>query len=352
MKRQQFILKFAVYPLLILVLISCTGKRKRVSFVDEKGKFKAEFNVRPTQSTDTAVFEDERLHWNIFLDDKPDKNNLHYLIRYSDLPQSLHQPDSLLDLHEFFLDTQSDLLDSLGIEGLARAEVKQIQKHPGRQYTWVDKQHNFGYKRRVYLVNHRIYLLELKYKLENEFNRGGDLFFDLFRLINTSDNPNPEPVAEKPIKNFEASFPGLTSIKEITVPAEYFGNINMVMEFYEPKQRGPEVFNTLYAVLYAKLPEDKLKLFTTEDVLESYVEKLRASFNKQYEGKVLYDTEIKIDGHPGHEFIGTMLSGTETLTVKMAVINGYLYQLMVSSKKDKENNLAARKFFESFKVVK
>jgi hypothetical protein len=337
---------------LLFTFVSCSGQSNWDKYTDDKGQFTIEFKGKPALKSEPQQFQFANVTWTTAITDKPDKNNLSYLVKYADFPANIITSDSLRLLQEFFLFTQSDLAPTLGETGLDNINLKEVQKYPGREFRWIDKPNNLGYTRRVFLVKNRLYFLEVKYKLENDFNNDIEGFLDKFALVKIVDNSNPEITAEKPVKKFEAKFPGKTKLRDNPIFHELFGNVYAMLESYEvPKDQMdlPTTKNVMYGVNYAKLPDDKVKTVPTQQIRDFVTKAFTDNIEKQ-NGKILFQKEISLDGNWGIEAQGTMLNGMAIMHARAFVVNDYYYQVIVMSKSGTQNNKEALDFLNSFKL--
>jgi len=346
---------FRVICIILLLgnFVLCQGQSKWKTYTNEKGKFKIDFKEKPTEKKKSQQFGAISLNWMIIEVSEPDNSTLTYSVKYADLSPGIVTSDSLHLLQEFFLLTQSDLAPSLVESGLYNINVKQIQKYPGREFRWIDKPNDIGYTRRLFLVKNRLYYLEVKFTLENNFDIDIIRFLDKFTLINTPDNTNPEKLSENPEKKFDAVFPGKTKFRNNPIIDEIFGNINASAEAYEtPRDQLdlPSIQNMLYGVNYVKLPAAKLKVLSREQRMEF----LKSTFTntiEKHNGKLLFEKEIKLDNNPGYEGQGTIVNGMAVMHLRAYIIDDYYYQVIVISKNGMENNKSALDFLNSFKII-
>ncbi|NOT93480.1 hypothetical protein [Ferruginibacter sp.] len=343
------------FIILLVPFFSCTGQTRWDSYADEKGEFKIEFKGKPSVKTAPQQFPFANVTWTITIVDKPDKNNLSYLVKYADFPVNIISSDSLQLLQEFFIFTQADLSPTLGETGLDNINLKQVQKYPGREFRWIDRPNKLGYTRRTFLVNNRLYFLEVKYNIENDFNNDIEGFLDKFTLIKKLDNTNPEITAEKPIKKFEANFPGKTKTRDNPTFHELFGNTYAMLEAYEtPKDQIdlPATKNIMYGVNYVNLPAVKLKTVSTEQVRAFVTKAFTDNIKNQSNGKILFQKEINLNGYWGIEGQGTMINGMVVMHLRSFIVNDYYYQVIVMCKNGAQNNKEALNFLNSFKLKK
>jgi len=347
------IFRICFMSFLLIGFINCPAQSEWKPYTNKKGKFKIDFKDKPTENKKSQPLGAISLNWTIIEVNEPDNSTLTYSVKYADLSPDFITSDSLHMLQEFFSFTQSDLAPSLGESGLYEINVKQIQKYPGREFRWIDKPNDIGYTRRLFLVKSRLYFLEVKFTLENNFDIDIMGFLDKFTLINIPDNTNPEKLSEKPEKKFEAMFPGKTRVRNNPTIDEIFGNINASAEAYEtPRDQLdlPSIQNMLYGVNYVKLPAAKLKVLSREQRMEF----LRSTFTntiEKHNGKLLFEKEIKLDNNPGYEGQGTIVNGMAVMHLRAFMIDDYYYQVIVISKNGMENNKAALDFLNSFKII-
>lgn len=348
------VLRNCYLTILFFTFCSCSDQSKWDSYVDDKGQYKIEFQGKPTIKIYQQQFPFANVTWTNAIIEKPDKNNLSYLVKYADFPENIITSDSLRILQDFFLFVQSDLAQSLGETGLDNINLKAIQKYPGREFRWKDNLNKLGYTRRMFLVRNRLYFLEVKYKLENDFNNDIEGFLDKFALLKTADNQNPEILAERPVKKFEARFPGPTTISDNPAFHELFGNVYGLLEAYEvPRdQRNlPTVKNILYGVSYARLPTDKIKGISEQRLREFVTTTFTDNIEKQPKGKILLQREISLAGNWGIEGQGIMLDGMAVMHLRAFIVDDYYYQVVVMSKNGTQNNQEALAFLNSFRLT-
>ncbi len=335
----------------LVVVFSCSTQPEWIPYTNEKGSFKIGFKGKPLTKTEEQYFQFGDITWTSAYIEKPDASNLGYSIKYADFPPEVITSDSLRLLHEFFVFIQQDFFKNLGQESVSTIKIIQIQNYPGREFIWKDKKTKINYTRKIFLVKNRVYLLEVKYTPEHAFNKDIDGFCDKFSLINTIDNPNPEIIPEKPLKKFEATFPGETTTKDNQQFHEFFGNVYALLEGYEvPQADSPANMNIMFAVNYLKIPGDKLKNISIEELREFARKAIIDNILSHAQGKVIYQKKISLDGNWGTEGQGIILDGKVVIHTRSYIVQDYYYQVMVMSKIGTENNKEAVDFLNSFKL--
>jgi hypothetical protein len=340
------------FILFFIAHLSCYGQDNWQTYKCEDGHFKVDFKGSPENKIDFQEYVFSNLIWNVVVFDKGDNFNLSYLVKYANILTKTMTSDSLRLLQEFFFLTQNDLSSKNCL--LDKIYVRNIQQYPGREYRWIDKNNNIGYTRRVFLVKSKLYFLEVKYKLENDFNTDIEHFLNTFSLLNTLDNNNPEKLLDKPYKNFYADFPGKTKSVENQIFDEIFGDIMFVSEIYELPDNLkdlPSTKNIAYVVSYAKLPKKILDTLSNERKQSFIIKALTDIATKQSDGKLDFQKEISFNGAWGYEGQVKLYQGMASMHLKAFVINDYYYQVIVMSKRGFEKNNEATKFFDSFKII-
>jgi hypothetical protein len=347
MKLSNFLWAF-----ILLFLVSCSAEPEWKTYTSDNGRFQIAFKDEPIVQSIASTFQSINITWTSTAVEKPDNYNLSYLVKYADFPSHLITSDSLSLLQEFFLLTQMDLASTIEDSSCDAITFKEIHKYPGREFRWIDYDKKLGYTRRTFLVKNRLYFLEVKYRLERDFNNDIEGFLDSFALIDIEINSNPEIIAEKPEKLFEANFPGKTSIRDNPIFHEFCGSLYAIMEAYEVPQEQimlPSTQNILYGVSYAKFPKETLDTVSAQ-ALREVVTKTFADRMEQSNGEFLEQKEITLDKHWGIEGQGTALNGMVVLHMRSYIVDDYYYQVMVMSKNGTQNNKEALDFLNSFKL--
>lgn len=337
----------------LLIAVTCSGQSNWKSYTDEKGQFKIEFRGDPKVETVTEEFNPVNITWTVASTNKADGQNLSYLVKYADFPAEIITSDSMRLLLEFFVFVQKDLLSTLGDAGIENLNIKQIQKYPGREFRWIDRPNKLAYTRRTFLVKNRLYFLEVKYKNEKDFNADIEGFLDKFTLLKTADNPNPEIIGERPVKKFEITYPGKPTVKENFMYHALFGNQCTVTETYEIPQNQidlPKTKNIAFAVNYVKFSADNMKNLTTAQLKEFITTNFISYADAHSNGKILLQKEISLNGNWGIEGQVPVFNGKVVMHTRTYLVGDNYYQLIVMSKKGKENNKEALNFLNSFKL--
>ncbi len=339
-------MKYSNYFLLILtiVFLSCKGQDKKNEewkpFTDSVGNFQIGFESKPLFKTETQQYGFGNIIWHMTFLNKPDNSNYNFLIKYADFPENIVTSDSSAFLNNFFLMTQEDLITKKIPYNLRTIE---ILDYPGREFHFLDTTHNLAYTRHVFLVNNRLYFLEVKSEINNDYRNEIDFFFDSFKLINTRNNIRSQIDDTKQLKKFQVNFPGETSITTQTSFSELFGNVNISRESYETTLG-------MYGVNFAKLPDDKLEKIS-EKQLKDFITKAFTTNVLNTNGKIISQKEITINNRWALEGIGSIQEGEIILHIRSVIVKNYYYQVFIMYEKGKVDNQKINDFLNSFKIV-
>jgi hypothetical protein len=332
-----------------LIVLSCSDKSGS-SYTDSAGNFKISFKKEPVISNESISFPFGNFNWKKASIQLPNNMSLSYSAGYVDLPAKIITSDSLRLLQELFGMTQNDYVQRFGNQAFSGMYYRTIQKYPGREFVWFDKANNIGYSRRVYLVKNRLYMLEVSYTSENQHSKDMLRFFESFRLLKITPNPNPEEELKAPEKNFTLNFPGPAVKKETQVQGALGPQI-IVTEMYQTAEPGiDEYHNIAYGVNYSHFTADQLKSFTNETKKEWILQTYRQSALISNGGKILTEKQTLVDGHWCHNGTAIVMDGKMFLQTQTFFIGTYMYQTMVLTEIGYENNRAATDFMNSFKL--
>jgi hypothetical protein len=103
--------------------------------------------------------------------------------------------------------------------------------------------------------------------------------------------------------------------------------------------------NIAYIVSYSDYPEEMVKKSDPQKMLDG----ARDGAAKNVNGKIESEKKIKIDGHPGRDFV----IATERFQIRdrIYMVGSRLYQVMLVGSKDVISGKDAEKFIESFKLT-
>ena len=147
--------------------------------------YQIEFPKEPTASVQTVKTKagPVDMHINMLdLSKKDVDDNLIYLSSFAQYPDSLVHSDNKEELKGFFKETIEGLVGSIDGEILSRKEVK-IDSYDGREVK-INFQDGMAIIRiRVYLVENKVYMLQVITKTENDSNESISKFMNSFSLI-------------------------------------------------------------------------------------------------------------------------------------------------------------------------
>ncbi len=328
---------------LVFLVSSCNSQTKKlekpVKYSNPLQEFVIEFPQSPLLKTEKETNQFGAINWNIIYLNKNNSNEFYFLLKYADLPKEFITSDSLQLLNNFFLNTQQDLT---GKNIPFNLKIIATKKYPGREFHFLDSNNNISYTRDVFLVNNRLYFLEVKSAINNDYRKEIDSFLTSFSLISVSENQNPETIEKQLTKSFFIKFPGTTTTTTQTSFSPLFGYLSITQETCETD------FG-LYRINFAELPKDSLHKITNAE-LQNFIIGAFTSNVLNTNGKIISKKQIEIDGHWAFEGIGSIQDGEAFLHLKSVIIDNYYYQYFVIYAKDGENNQATNDFLNSFSI--
>jgi hypothetical protein len=174
--------------LILLVLVISSGFIMTSDWFLVKSEdqgYQIEFPKEPTPSVQSVKTEagmvDMHIHM-LDLSKKGDDSNLIYLSSFAQYPDSLVHSDRKEQLAGFFKETIEGLIGSIDGEMLDEKAV-QIGEYPGKEVN-INFQDGMAIIRiRVYLVENKVYMLQVITKTENDSNDSISRFMNSFALI-------------------------------------------------------------------------------------------------------------------------------------------------------------------------
>lgn len=329
--------------LLFLFSLSCKGQTKdkavSVKYSNSSNEFSIEFPRTPLVKEEKESSILGLLKWNVAYLNKSNGSNFDYLIKYTDFQEKDITSDSLQYLNDFFSATQLDLGDrkiSYNIHSISK------KGYPGREFHFVDTSTDIVYTRHVYLVNSRLYFLEVKCRIKDDYGLEIAAFLNSFTLNGVKENLHPEFVQKPQTKNFTIKFPGVTTTKYNNGPSLQFGNITAVMESCETDYG-------IYTIKYAELPKEKLDKLTEKELMQFITEAFTSNILVG-KGEIILKRQIDICGHKGFEGIGRFMDGEAVVHLKSVIIGNFYYQYSVIFAKEDEDDRIAKEFLDSFRI--
>jgi len=139
---------------------------------------------------------------------------------------------------------------------------------------------------------------------------------------------------------FTVSFPGKPDVSTSTTTTE-LGDVDM-HQFVAKRTKDKET----YALIYCDLPADLVKDADPEKLLD----RLRDGGVASVHGKPAKENKIKLDANPGRELEVSGVGGTRLW--RLYLVNGRLYQLIVTTDAGRPSAERAKTFFGSFRLAK
>jgi len=332
---------------LLLCCSACNNKQAIKAFTDAEGGFSAPFGKQPLPATEEERTDMGSLQWHAFSEVYPDSANIHFKVKYVDIPAKMATSDSLRSIQAVMDAAQKDFFNSMRHAAIDNVTIMQLAGYPGRGYHWVDKGNGVTYTRRVFLVKNRMYIAEVKSRMETDMNDKGRAFLDGF-VVQAPNNPNPEVMPELPTRNFELSFPAQSTARQTPIYNDLFGTLYAVMEYCQPPAN-PAAKNVFFSINYFAMPA---RILTSDSVsrIKTFLHNSVTDNADKRGGTVLLEKPITVDGYYGLESMVSWPAGGKVMHFKEVIARNYYYQLLVISNKGLEGNEEAKAFMASFRV--
>ena len=322
---------------------ACNGQNKKpekpVRYSNPSKEFAIGFPQTPLLKTEKETNQFGSINWSIAYLNKSNNNDFNFLIKYADFPAEFITSDSLQLLNDFFLNAEQDLIGKNIPFNLREIDIK---GYPGREFHFMDKNNNTEYTRNIFLVNNRLYFLEVNSDINDDYRKEIDSFLKSFSLTDVKENRNPKIIEQRQTKRFTIKFPGKTTTATQTSFSELFGYLSITRESCETE-------HGLYCINVSELPKDKL-LKITDTELQNFITKAFSSNVLNTKGEILSKKQIEINGHWAFEGTGSIQDGGAFLHLKSVIIDNYYYQYFVIYAKNGENNQATKDFLNSFSL--
>ncbi|HEX3999993.1 MAG TPA: hypothetical protein VHX65_15685 [Pirellulales bacterium] len=154
-----------------------------------------------------------------------------------------------------------------------------------------------------------------------------------------AENTEFKPFAPKD-GGFTISFPGKPEESTNTTSTDLGSVVIHELAVKRPKEK------ETFVLIYSDLPGEMVKGADPETVLNRARDGGAASVH----AKPAKETKIELDGNPGRELEVAGLGGTRLW--RLYLVDGRLYQLLVTTESGKPSPERAKTFFNSFKPVK
>jgi hypothetical protein len=332
-----------LFLFLISLSCACNGQNKKIEksvrYNNPSKEFTIEFPQTPLLKTEKETNQFSSINWSIAYLNKNNNNDFNFLIKYADFPAELITSDSLQLLNDFFLSTEQDLIEKNIPFNLRKIAIK---GYPGREFHFLDSNNNIAYTRNIFLVNNRLYFLEVKSDINDDYRKEIDFFLKSFSLTDVKENRTPEIIQQRQTKRFTIKFPAKTTTATHTSFSELFGDLSVTRESCETEYG-------LYCINVSELPKDKL-LKITDAELHKFITKAFTSNVLNTKGKIISQKHIEINGHWAFEGTASIQDEAAFLHLKSVIADNYYYQYFVIYAKGGDNNQATKDFLNSFSI--
>lgn len=337
------------YSTLIICIIALTScgqsQNNKIDYTNDPGKFTIQFPANPIINQEARKTEFGELETYSFIANLKSDDNISYEVRYYDIPQSYTDTLSVASTYDLF---DAALVTDLGSSQFEVLNIfnHKISGYTGREFRLDNTTANRLSRKRLYLVDNRIYLLTVTTEKENNFNYSIGHFFESFELIETKSKLDPKFVKSKDESFFNISFPKKTEIREMEVSTE-FGNAKTLLEGYQPKNEKDE--NLIYLASSMKYPFDITK--TDSFNLNNYYTNIIQGALAGRQSSLIERKEITKNGILGVEVKESFRNG-EVLIKQWTFLNGDTQiSVQVMTIPENYNNISMNNFFESFQIL-
>jgi hypothetical protein len=296
------------------------------------------------------------------------RTSAEYMVVYTDFALNLEEDTQELD----------KILDKIRDSAVANSKAKVLSEtkisldgHPGRMMKTVEPNGNIA-RTKMYAVGNRLYQITIttpKETLtpdEGRFNESrAAKFLDSFKLTkpestktsgsNAPESPPPPAIEYNANAWKEYSSPqGQFTVMLPGTPTESDKSFDTPYGRAEAREYVLRT-SAYYSIFYTIFPFD---IERKPEVLNRFLNNTRDNSVTRINGKVLVETDISLDGHPGRMMKVATPDGTIIRSKKIAVGNR-LYQIIVATPKEllaPDSGLfdesRATKFLDSFKLAK
>jgi hypothetical protein len=183
--KMQRLLKFSILSSFVLVCFSFTVL-DWYEFKDYKGKFIVKLpTLDPmTEHIDTIKTTLGNLDYHTFYYAPKDPNaeNKFFQVAYIDYPVSLFPKDSIALINDFLESTVNSSIEKINGKLLYLTNID-INTYPGKQWRTDYNRGNSVMKNKCFLVNNRMYLIQIATTRKRALNIEMERFLDSFKII-------------------------------------------------------------------------------------------------------------------------------------------------------------------------
>jgi len=145
---------------------------------------------------------------------------------------------------------------------------------------------------------------------------------------------------------FSVSIPGELKLKTDTVSAP-LGRMAYHTYFYQPQEKNSDIL--VYMVSYCDYPEGALPADSLE-LIKAFFDATVEAAAAGVEGKVIYASDLDIQGYPGRIWRIQYLNDQAVIKTKACLAGNRYYSVQVVCYKEKSLHNSVDKFLDSFKL--
>lgn len=329
------------------LLSSCAQTQKEnINYENNKGRFKISFPVDPEITNESRITQYGKITKYSYIAKPNDDDNLSYEVYYLDYPNTIADTLSKKGIYSLFENSQKSFIKSDKVQSVGTSN-HEILGYTGREYRWLDNETNILSRVRFYMVKNRMYILIVRTKQENNFNKKINQFFDSFEITDTEPNHIKEVEPKKNKKVFKINFPSKdTETREMEAPTEY-GEANAIIEGYQPKLQNDD--NIIYLVSTLEYPED-ITQKDDFDINKYYSDVIQTATNNR-QSKLISQKEIMKNGVAGIEFKESFKGGQVIIKQRTFLKGNLQISIQVMTIPKNDENKSMNDFFNSFEFL-
>ncbi len=259
------------------------------------------------------------------------------------------KPDQILidDRDESIQSTKAERGQDTKLE-VVKDRAIVLAKYPGRELEF--KVYENGkltliWRSRTYVVENRLYGLLVIKDPNDDNDKFTQKFFDSFSLLGPAPTGDPTKLASY---GFNVKLPGevihtVARCTNGTAKALENARLNVFLVELD--------LDTLnYTVMLHDFSDERIKSKGTDEILTE----VGKALVKDVRGTLQSETKLALSGHPGRElnFTSKLSGKLTTYQWRIYVVGNRLYQVGIAREEKPINAVAAKKFFDSFELVK
>ena len=176
------IVNAVILAFICLTLQQCNKPKEWESFKFDKYGYWMDFPSEPEYTPQKVNTEIGALDLHFYMLDNTKKGGNYYSSAYSEYPDSILHSDKKELLDGFFKASIEGAVKNIHGELLSE-KIIDINGYPGREIKVSAKSISLVLKMRIFLVENKVYMLQVLTPIKNDFNKSINKFLDSFELI-------------------------------------------------------------------------------------------------------------------------------------------------------------------------